>query len=158
MERSVSIVGLPTIISNKEPIQLNGFPEGGVFSGPGVAFNIFSPSLVLNGYYEITYTYTNQEGCSIQTSENILVTEISFNFVNYNLGTINPKIMLGLEVLENSHQPITVTNLNGHVIFNSNQWFKEGNQQFNIDTYGWQKGVYFVKIGEQTKAEKVYVY
>jgi len=155
---TVSIVGLPTFVSNLQPIQLNGYPEGGVFSGSGVAFNIFNPALVLPGYYEITYTFLNEEGCSSQTSENILVAEISFNFVIYNLGTINPKLLVDVDVLNDGEQPITVANLNGQVVFNSNQWFIDGNQQFNIDTYGWQKGIYFIKVGKQTKPEKVYVY
>jgi len=155
---AVSIVGLPATISDLEPIQLNGFPAGGVFSGPGVTFNFFNPSLVLPGYYEITYTYANGDGCTIQVSENIIVAEVSFNFVTYNLGTISPKILLDFEVLTDSNLPITVTNLNGGVLFNSDHWFNKGKQQLNINTYGWRKGIYLVKVGQQSQFEKVYIY
>jgi len=154
----VSIIGLPPAVSSQDPVNLYGNPAGGTFSGPGVAFNIFNPALVLPGLYEIKYTYSNNEGCSVEVSENILVAEISFNFVNYNLGTINPKIRLDFEVFEDSHQPISVTNLNGQTLYNSTNWFEKGNQQLAINTNNWQKGIYFVKVGQQTKPAKVYVY
>ncbi len=39
-------------------------PEGGVYSGMGVADNMFDPAVAGVGVYEITYTYTDANGCS----------------------------------------------------------------------------------------------
>lgn len=41
-----------------------GLPEGGVYSGPGVVDGMFYPTLVGAGTYEITYTYSGENGCS----------------------------------------------------------------------------------------------
>jgi len=154
-----SIIGLPPIVSNSDPVPLTGSPAGGVFSGPGVSFTTFNPSVLQPGSYQITYTLTNNEGCSAQTTETIFVASIIYNFINYNLGTVSPKITLDVEVLEGSHQPVIVSNLNGSVVYTANQWFNHGRQQFSIETNNWPKGVYFVKIGRQlTKPEKVYIY
>lgn len=86
----VSINGLPPSVSSNSPINLNASPPGGTFSGPGVIFNAFNPSIVAPGLHTITYNYTDNNGCSGSTSENILVFSVNFNFVNYNLGTISP--------------------------------------------------------------------
>jgi len=41
-----------------------GNPPGGTYTGDGVAGNIFDPSIVSIGNYEITYSYTDPNGCS----------------------------------------------------------------------------------------------
>ena len=41
-----------------------GMPAGGVYSGPGVVDGMFDPTLVGAGTWEITYTYTDEHGCS----------------------------------------------------------------------------------------------
>ncbi len=40
-----------------------GNPPGGIYSGDGVAGNIFDPSIVSIGSHEIIYTYTDLSGC-----------------------------------------------------------------------------------------------
>jgi hypothetical protein len=50
-----------------EPVLLTGgLPEGGVYSGPGVANNWFNPELAGAGEHEITYTYTDNNDCSAE--------------------------------------------------------------------------------------------
>jgi len=83
--QAIGISGLPTVTSGNIPISLSGTPSGGMFSGPGIVFNAFNPSLAGVGNHTITYTVN---GCSI--SQNIFVFTISYNFVNYNLGVIQP--------------------------------------------------------------------
>lgn len=154
----VAIVGLPEVVTNQSAVTLNATPAGGIFSGEGVLFNAFNPSLVSAGFNQITYTYTNGEGCVTTVSENILVTAISYNFVSYNLGVIAPKIIADFEVFENGYQPVSVADLNGQVLFETNKWLISGNQKFTIDVNDWSKGVYFVKVGQFSKPQKVYVY
>lgn len=155
---AIALVDLPVSVTNDESVALNATPEGGTFSGPGVVFNTFNPSVVPPGFHTITYTYTNNEGCTTEVSENIFVAAINYNFVNYVFGTMGPKIILDIEVAENNHQPISVSSLNGRVLYDAIEWFNNGNQKFTIDATGWDKGIYFVKIGRFGKAQKVYVY
>mgnify|MGYP001205846799 CR=1 FL=1 len=51
----------------------NGFPSGGVYSGPGVSGGMFNPTSAGIGTHAITYIYTDSYGCSDTTSANINV-------------------------------------------------------------------------------------
>lgn len=63
---SVSIDGLDSVYPiHSDPDTLIGIPPGGVFSGPGIADNIFFPQQAGMGTHQITYTYTDSmSGCS----------------------------------------------------------------------------------------------
>jgi len=83
--QALGINGLPAVVSDNTPITLSGVPSGGIFSGPGITFSAFNPVLAGVGNHTITYTVN---GCSV--SQSIFVFSISYNFVNYNLGVIQP--------------------------------------------------------------------
>jgi len=85
-----SINNLPAFTFTTAPITLSGSPAGGTFSGNGVLFSTFNPSIAGLGTHTISYTYNDGNGCEITVSENILIGTINYNFVNYNLGTIAP--------------------------------------------------------------------
>ncbi len=54
---------------NAATITLVGSPAGGSFSGPGISGNTFSPATAgVGGPYSITYSYTNANGCSNNSS------------------------------------------------------------------------------------------
>jgi len=88
----VSFSGLPDKTSSSLSIALTGSPAGGTFSGNGVFFNFFNPSISGLGLHNITYTYDDGNGCSGSDTQNILVYTINFAFVDYNLNTISPRI------------------------------------------------------------------
>jgi len=88
--QNVSFSGLPTITNNSSPIDMVGLPAGGYFSGPGVLFNSFNPVITGPGLFTVSYNYTGSDGCMAVASQNILVAVIGYNFVNYNLGVIDP--------------------------------------------------------------------
>lgn len=47
------------------PVTLaDGAPAGGIFSGPGISGNIFVADSVGSGLFDVTYTYTDANGCS----------------------------------------------------------------------------------------------
>ncbi len=72
----VQIVGLPTEIEqDADPIQLQGTPSGGIWSGDGVTGNTFDPSSAGLGQHTITYSYTNEFGCSNTDIKTITVIE-----------------------------------------------------------------------------------
>lgn len=89
---TANFTGLPSSSSSNTPIALTGTPAGGTFSGNGIFLNAFNPSVAGLGSHTVTYTYNDNNGCQGTATQNILVFMIAYNFVNYNLGTIDPKI------------------------------------------------------------------
>jgi hypothetical protein len=71
---SVSLTSLASYINNHAPsIQLSGTPSGGTYSGPGVVGSNFDPSTAGLGVKNITYNYTNVNGCVGNASKSTLV-------------------------------------------------------------------------------------
>ncbi len=62
----VSFSGLASSYNVSSPTAtLTGNPSGGIFSGPGISGNTFDPSAAgVGGPYNITYSYTDGNGCS----------------------------------------------------------------------------------------------
>jgi len=89
---TVDFNGLPVVTSSSAPLTLTGVPAGGTFSGTGVIFSAFNPSIAGPGTHLITYTYTDQNNCTATATKTILVFTVIYNFVNYNLGTVSPRM------------------------------------------------------------------
>jgi len=149
----VSFFSLPGSTSSVEPITLSGFPEGGTFSGPGIVFSTFNPSLAGPGIHTITYTINDEFGCSFSTQENILVYTINFNFVNYNLGTISPKIYtpnqidLELQVPEQDQYSFQIFDMNGKRVYHKIHYLETGIQPENIQlNQHLPKGMYIFSV------------
>jgi len=69
---SISAVG--SFCANSTPVQLTGTPTGGIFGGTGVNIaGLFSPTVAGVGNHTITYTYTNQYGCSAVATTSVQV-------------------------------------------------------------------------------------
>ncbi len=69
----VTLNELGSICINANPIALTGLPEGGSYSGIGVEGNMFYPAVAGAGTYSITYTYTNENGCTASSSQAVTV-------------------------------------------------------------------------------------
>ena len=71
-EFNITVNDLPEVscpedfeVTENEPVELTGAtPEGGIYSGTSVTGGIFNPDGLANGNYTITYTYTDDNGCS----------------------------------------------------------------------------------------------
>ncbi|MFN8248202.1 MAG: hypothetical protein U0T68_04525 [Ferruginibacter sp.] len=73
---TVSFTGLnSSYCITSESYTLTGVPAGGIFSGPGISNNKFTPaSAGIGGPYNITYAYTDPfTGCSASTSQQVTV-------------------------------------------------------------------------------------
>jgi len=128
-----NLMGVPTMpISTNAPVNLSGTPAGGVFSGPGVIFNAFNPSVAGPGVHTITYTVSNQCG-SASDSQDVLIFTITFNFVNYNLGTVSPRVTSVIESVfendelnlllnssENEKANLVIHSIDGKLVFDDN--------------------------------------
>ncbi|MFM9051560.1 MAG: T9SS type A sorting domain-containing protein, partial [Bacteroidota bacterium] len=78
----VSFTGLASSYAdNAPPATLTGSPSGGIFSGPGITGNQFSPSLAgVGGPYSIVYSFTDVNGCSgSQTQTTAVFASQQFN-------------------------------------------------------------------------------
>jgi len=73
---TASISAASSVCNTGNPVDLDGQPTGGVFSGPGVVGNTFEPyTLAANTSYDVAYMYTNSSGCSDTVTHSILVTD-----------------------------------------------------------------------------------
>ena len=70
---TVSAGTYSAVCVNSSSITLSGSPAGGSFSGPGVTGNSFNPSVAGSGTKTITYSYTDNNGCSNSATTNIVV-------------------------------------------------------------------------------------
>jgi len=150
-EFNLNIYNLPTSTGTSLPITIYGYPEGGTFSGPGIVFSTFNPSLAGPGIHTITYTINGEFSCSFSTQENILVFTIDFNFVNYNLGTISPKITnsinVEVDVPEQDQYTFQVFDLMGKQHFQKTVQFNIGLHLQEIQlNQKLPKGIYLFKI------------
>lgn len=55
------------------PILLSASPDGGVFSGPGISGNVFSPSAAGVGEHSLLYTGTDNNGCTFSVTHSISI-------------------------------------------------------------------------------------
>jgi len=156
---NVSIIGIPSppLVTDGLPIALSGSPAGGTFSGEGVAFSFFNPALLPPGLYTVTYTLDDGSGCASSVSEEILVAELFYNFVTYNLGTIEPKIIIDAEVFEEGTRPVSLFDAQGKILYQDMLHMAKGKQQFNIILNNPLKGIYFLQIGD-SPVEKIYAF
>lgn len=160
---NVNIGGLPNSTGTTTPISISGFPQGGTFSGPGIVFSAFNPSLAGPGNHTITYTINDEFGCSFSTQESILVFTLSFNFVNYNLGTISPKInnQLNIEIdsPEQDKYTLGIFDLNGKQFHTEEHQFPKGIHLQNIHiNQNTPKGIYLLSVSNNhTKVTKKFV-
>jgi len=146
---SANFSGLPTTVSSNAPITLTGSPAGGTFSGTGVVFNAFNPAVAGPGIHEITYTYNNGSGCEVCTTQSVLVFNIIYNFVNYNLGTISPKlgqIDVNIEVRESDKYQVMIYSTDGKLMKNQSMELFEGSRLYSIEVGELPKGTYILNI------------
>lgn len=161
---SALIIGLPSTTSSNAPITLSANPPGGTFSGLGVVFNAFNPSLSGPGLHSITYNYTDGNDCTATASQSILVFTISFTFVNYNLGTISPKIdnhsELVIDATVKDDFAIHVYDVAGRAWYNEHITVQPGKQNTGLLPFkNLSKGLYIFTIsnGDKIQSEKIYV-
>ncbi|MDY0348855.1 MAG: T9SS type A sorting domain-containing protein [Tenuifilaceae bacterium] len=73
---TVTLPAIDPLCFNAEPLTLaGGLPEGGIYSGNGVTDGIFSPADAGAGFHTITYSYTDENGCTFAASQDITVYE-----------------------------------------------------------------------------------
>ncbi|MCX6269792.1 MAG: IgGFc-binding protein, partial [Bacteroidetes bacterium] len=69
----VNMNPLSPLCLNASPVTLVGTPPGGVFSGPGVSGDQFTPAVAGAGSWTLTYIYTTLAGCSNSKNQTVTV-------------------------------------------------------------------------------------
>ncbi len=68
-----------TLCVNSLPVNLtDALPAGGTYSGNGISSNTFSAALAGSGTHEVSYTYTDANGCTNSATQNIGVYAVPF--------------------------------------------------------------------------------
>lgn len=149
---------VPDLCLNSPPYELTeGSPAGGVYLGTGVTNGWFYPEVAGVGIHEISYTYTDGNGC-----ENSAIQEI---FVDDCIG-VSPIENTGFSIFPNPgtglftvsfDQKITGTNkievftTSGQCVFSEEFIFSENESALTIDLIELHNGVYYLKInGDET--------
>src|SRR5690606_9393988 len=70
----VTMTPVGVVCSNEGIIALSANPAGGTFSGDGVTGSNFDPSVVTGGYSIISYSFTDQNGCTAIAEDSVVVT------------------------------------------------------------------------------------
>jgi hypothetical protein len=132
------------------PVTLTGTPAGGTFSGTGVAQGEFNPATAgVGGPYTITYTYTDNNGCSASSTTEVSVSEPTGITDNSNTTGIsvypNPStgsFVLTLTGHAQQASVVTVTNTMGQKVYETTI-AGNGNHALSINTAA---GVYQLSL------------
>jgi len=161
---NLSISGLPTTVAASTPLSLTGSPAGGTFSGTGIVFNAFNPVIAGPGIHTISYTYDDGNGCVETLDQSVLVFNIVYNFVNYNLGTISPRMLntieVNFDVLETGSYKVQMLDINGQVLYtDSINLTTKGTHQTTLEVPNLKAGTYFINMSndESLSTQKVLI-
>jgi hypothetical protein len=132
-----------------------GLPEGGVYSGPGVSDNIFSPATAGGGMHFITYTYTDVNICS-QSAEQEIVVEVCTGITDSNNSSIviypNPfNNSLFIEFDANRERLIEFYNAVGQIVHSTNST----RMRVEVNSQHLTPGMYFIRISGEEKVIRV---
>ena len=72
-EPTVLFLSQDTVTAGDPPVEMTGIPTGGYYTGFGVSGNLFYPELVAPGFYQITYNYIDDNGCTNRDTQVIYV-------------------------------------------------------------------------------------
>jgi hypothetical protein len=127
---NVTVTGSPSVYfmmpmifacADDDSIAISATPAGGVFSGPGVFGNMFSPSAAGPGYHILTYNFTDSLGCSGMDTSAIFV-DLCLGVAQNtdHLFSIYPNPGLGVFNLtantSSNEMMITVVDLSGRIV------------------------------------------
>jgi len=144
---------MPTTIgTNGAAVNLLANTSGGNFSGNGVFFNAFNPAVAGPGLHEITYDITDENGCSSTTVESILVFSATYNFINYNLGTISPRfgeLVFETQTKVFGNYTVQLFDLIGKPIILEEIEINNEEEQHSISTSALPTGVYVLSLSNE---------
>lgn len=163
----VTVLDLPTvtlanfaidsICSNYAPINLPaGTPAGGVYSGSGVSGNMFDPAMSGTGTIYVTYSYTDNNGCTNQDSSLIIVDPClsidDLSQANFDIYPIPTHDILTIQFKDSEDHNWEIINSHGQVVFSGT-----ASNSFELDFTKEANGLYYFKteINGSTFTQKI---
>lgn len=123
-----------------------GLPAGGTYSGTGVSSGIFSPATAGVGAQNITYAYTDGNGCSSAASQTINVQDCAGIDENSTIDVTlvpNPATE-SLVVLSNEAVTINLVSVDGKVVVLGKELLPDTATTIDVSTFA--RGVYYVQL------------
>jgi hypothetical protein len=147
---TVLLTAADSACTSGDPIQLIGYPEGGVFNGDGVVDNMFYPNLSGMGTQGITYSYLDANGCTNVATENIVV-DICTNIDEATAETFmlypNPaETMFNIEPSGYNPYEYRLYSVTGQLVKQG-----LGNSRTQIDTDELVEGIYQVSVIQENR-------
>ena len=136
------------------PVTLTGgTPAGGTYSGDGVVDNLFDPAQAGTGTHEITYTYSDPNGCSNQSAL-VLFVDVCLGMSEMESGLLvypNPvSDNLMVKMQDNSTlQQITLTNMLGIRVYQIEN--PDSNEVVSIPVQNLPSGNYLLRVISESK-------
>lgn len=151
----VAFTGLSDTLCVDSTAILSGSPAGGTFSGPGVTGSSFVGINAGTGSHQVTYSYTDGNGCMFADSQTVVVVDLCgtslANGLTFQELNLFPSPNNGNFVVEFSlPKPQTVTmfviNTLGQEILTIGEQFSAGDQRKAIQLEDVTPGVYFLQF------------
>jgi PKD repeat protein len=163
----VSISGIASDYEVSDPpVPLIGTPDGGIFSGNGLAGDLFDPGAAGVGQHTIYYAYTDANNCTNIDSVVVQVSIVSATSTAAVISNIRvfPNPNHGdfwLEIVLSSNRTLDFCLMNalGQTLANSQKWLPSGKSIFHFSSNELSSGVYFLNVmdGEQFACLRVIV-
>ncbi|HTL82838.1 MAG TPA: T9SS type A sorting domain-containing protein, partial [Bacteroidia bacterium] len=162
----VATFSLPaTICSADAAFAMNGSPAGGVYTGPGVAGNMFNPTTAGPGTFTISYVYTDPSGCSDSVADVITVSpctgvqeqSLAAGMGVYPNPTTNGQFTFTIQGSNYSEVLIEVTTVEGKIVYSDKVSDVKGDLVKPINLWSNANGVYFLRVNAdgQTYVQKI---
>lgn len=141
-----------TICNNGGNISLSGTPVGGTYVGTGVTGSTLDP-LALSGTNNITYTYTDGNGCSDNDIANYLVInclgleDLPQKTVNIYPNPANEFIWVSTDQMDMHY---SIMDLSGKVVAKGNL-----NNEKKVDVQGLTTGIYILTLQNNTFSKQI---
>ena len=136
------------------PVQLTATPEGGVYTGENVSeTGLFSPDGADTGWYVITYSFTDTNGCQANAQDSIFVDDcLNFEEENYKKGhiTIYPNPFtnrITIDVPQGDFK-VSIMGIEGSTIIKEHSL----NDVKTINLNFLKPGIYMIRIGNGQEA------
>jgi photosystem II stability/assembly factor-like uncharacterized protein len=170
----ITFGSVPDVCVNATPLKLTqGSPAGGTYSGIGITTSPqFDPAIAGVGAHSITYTYTDDNGCTNSAMQIITVsdstnTAIEENDEKYNNNTIlfqnypNPFISttsISYHLAATGEVGLSIYDLTGRKVTTLvNEQQQAGSYEVELNDEGMTPGIYFceLKAGQSRKIVKM---
>jgi PKD repeat protein len=155
---------VPVMCEFWDPYELTqGYPEGGAYSGEGVVDGYFHPQDVGVGFYEVTYSYTNENDCTVEVMQVLEVDACTGVEENQHAvakvfpNPTNGKLTIDFNANLISQASVRVYNSLGHLVFEQKSIALSANRQQEIDLGGQAEGIYLIHIqqGETSQYQRI---